>query len=208
MRETLCILALLLPFGGVAGFGQGFPDSTDSRIGNPRIRHELLAMEEIDQKARNEWIGRMSFHTVDSAFVAKIESVDRANTARMKEIVARFGWPGQKMVGVDGAEAAFLLVQHADRDTAFQNRCLTLVQQAFAEGDASGQSLALLTDRVRVHQGRPQLYGSQTRFVDHTVLVDPIEDEVHVDERRARLGLPPMAEYLKLLKEMYHLEKK
>jgi hypothetical protein len=99
-------------------------------------------------------------------------------------------------------------VQHADWDTAFQNRCLTLVQQAFAEGDASGQSLALLTDRVRVHQGRPQLYGSQTRFVDHTVLVDPIEDEVHVDERRARLGLPPMAEYLKLLKEMYHLEKK
>ncbi len=38
---------------------------------------------------------------------------------RMREIVARVGWPGRRMVGDDGASAAWLLVQHSDTDPGF-----------------------------------------------------------------------------------------
>ena len=31
----------------------------------------------------------------------------------------------------------------------------------------------------------------------------PIEDVAHVDERRAAIGLQPLAEYLRLLRQMY-----
>jgi hypothetical protein len=59
-----------------------------------------------------------------------VASVDAGNLAWLKETVAEVGWPGRSMVGEDGAHAAWLLAQHADRDPAFQRRCLDLVTQA------------------------------------------------------------------------------
>ena len=50
--------------------------------------------------------------------------VDEENTAWFKGVVDKHGWPGRRLVGHDGELAAFLLVQHADRDAAFQKRCL------------------------------------------------------------------------------------
>jgi hypothetical protein len=42
-------------------------------------------------------------------------TVGARNLARLKEIVEQHGWPTISLVGVDGAAAAFLLAQHADR---------------------------------------------------------------------------------------------
>jgi hypothetical protein len=39
--------------------------------------------------------------------------VDRDNTARLREIIGRHGWPGHRLVGQAGAHAAWLLAQHA-----------------------------------------------------------------------------------------------
>jgi hypothetical protein len=47
----------------------------------------------------------------------------------------------------------------ADRD--FQRFCLGLLADAVAAGQADPSHLALLTDRVRVAEGRPQVYGIQ-----------------------------------------------
>jgi hypothetical protein len=57
---------------------------------------------------------------VGLAAAEHLQAVDAANTARMKRIVAERGWPGRSLVGDDGAQAAWLLVQHADHDPAFQ----------------------------------------------------------------------------------------
>jgi hypothetical protein len=56
-----------------------------------------------------------------------VATVDADNLAWLKEVVAEVGWPGQSMVGEDGAHAAWLLAQHADQDPAFQRRCLELL---------------------------------------------------------------------------------
>ena len=32
---------------------------------------------------------------------------------------------------------------------------------------------------------------------------DPVEDEPNLDKRRASVGLPPISEYLKMVREMY-----
>ena len=63
------------------------------------------------------------------------------------------------MVGKDGAHAAWLLAQHADRDPAFQRRRLDLVTQAAARGQASPTELAYLTDRGLLAEGKSQEYG-------------------------------------------------
>jgi ketosteroid isomerase-like protein len=162
----------------------------------PALRAEILAMVQEDQANRRQVLPP---NKSTPEGWAKIEAADARHTARMKEIVRAYGWPGKGLVGDDGAFGAWLLVQHADRDVAFQKECLALLEKAVKSGDASGRNLALLTDRVAVAEGRKQVYGSQ--FSDGEP--EPIEDEAHVDERRAAIGLPPMEEYRKEMQERY-----
>ena len=122
--------------------------------------------------------------------------VDAKNTARMKEIIAAHGWPGVKLVGSDGASAAWLLVQHADADREFQKQCLERMKKAVEQGDASGRELAYLTDRVLLAEGKKQVYGTQFMTgPDGQTTMRPCEDEANLDQRRASVGLEPIAEY-------------
>ena len=105
--------------------------------------------------------------------------------------------------------AAFLLVQHADQDLPFQKAFLVWLEGAYRSGalpPQMGEGVALLTDRVLAAEGKPQRYGTQVLMQGGRVVVKPIEDEANVDARRAEPGLPPMAEYLELLKKMYGVE--
>ena len=120
----------------------------------------------------------------------------------MKTVIERHGWPGKSMVGSDGAQAAFLLVQHADAEPAFQKRCLELLAKAVKQGEATGDQLAYLTDRVLVAEGKPQRYGTQFYTVGGKLAPRPIEDEANVDARRKEVGLPTMAEYERQMRAM------
>jgi hypothetical protein len=49
-----------------------------------------------------------------------------------------------------------------------------------------------------MRRGEKQLYGSQLKSDPATGKLElwPVEDEAHVDQRRAAVGLPPLAQYL------------
>jgi hypothetical protein len=192
-------------------------DSPPAKPGlNEDLRKELLNRTKEDQDARKAMIATMNQKGTspeqakqgESPLAKRLEAIDRANTARMKEIVDKYGWPGKSLVGKDGANAAWLLVQHADLDPAFQKRCLELIGAAFKKGEVSGQELAYLTDRVRVAQGEKQLYGTQFHTVDGKLVPQPIEDEANVDKRRKEVGLSSMAEYEKLMHKVYKAQDK
>ena len=53
-----------------------------------------------------------------------MQQADTENTAWLKGIVNKQGWPTISDIGKDGFNAAWLLVQHADTDRAFQKQCL------------------------------------------------------------------------------------
>jgi hypothetical protein len=105
------------------------------------------------------------------------------------------GWPGQTLVGEEGAGAAWLLAQHADRDPARQRVFLQALRDAVAQGEASRAHLAYLEDRVRVNVGQLQLYGTQFTVTGGELGPCPIEDRQRLDERRAEAGLEPFADY-------------
>ena len=54
-----------------------------------------------------------------------------------------------------------LLAQHADHDPSLQRAFLDALRAAVAQKEASPANLAYLEDRVRVHAGQAQLYGTQ-----------------------------------------------
>ena len=151
----------------------------------PALREELLAMRERDQAARQ---------ATTQADMQQWAAIDAAHLVRIKAIVAHFGWPTVSMVGKDGARAAWLLVQHADRDQPFQNRVLAMMEPLVAEGEASGVNYAYLYDRTHY----PQRYGTQGTCVNARAW-EPfeIEDLASVNARRRALGLMSMAEYAK-----------
>lgn len=158
---------------------------------NQGLADELLKMSEVDQAMRNR-------AQLTDAWDA---TVDERNTARLKEIVASYGWPTTSMVGKEAASAAWLLVQHADHDSDFQARCLEVMRE-LPEVEVSQTDLAYLEDRVRVNTNKPQLYGTQFYGEGDTFGPRPIEDEASLDKRREKVGLKPFAEYKAEIEEI------
>jgi hypothetical protein len=114
---------------------------------------------------------------------------------RLWEVLDDFEcWPGWRLVGTDGADAAWRIAQWAIEDVGLQRRCLEMLEVAVACNDADPVHLAYLSDRVRMNDGRDQLHGSQFVLSDSGDLQPwPVDDVAAVDARRARLGLPPLS---------------
>ena len=196
MRITFMTIAAL-----VAVVSLGCSSITPSRGSAPRresaLRWELLAMVDADQQVRQGFGPQMQLEKV-----AQMQALDTKHTARMKAIIVEHGWPGRSLVGDEGAHAAWLLVQHAD--AFFMAQCLPLMENAVSGGEASAKDYAYLLDRVRMKQGQPQVYGTQFTFgADGNLMLHPVEDAEHVDERRRAVGLPPMVEYETKIREVY-----
>lgn len=169
------------------------------------LRAQLLVRMTADQDVRRIHFTQKLQQGLqpDPADIRALIEVDSNNTAWMKSVVQHLGWPGVTLVGQDGQEAAFLLVQHADRDTAFQIECLQLLRRAFAAGETTGQHLALLTDRIEVAAGHAQIYGTQALIENNRVIFHPIQDSASVDQRRSELGMVPLSRYKSLLDSLY-----
>ena len=93
-------------------------------------------------------------------------------------------------------------------DLAFQRQALALLTRAVARGDAPAWQLAMLTDRVRMGSGEPQVYGS-IHVGDESGNWVPYqtEDPDGLEERRAQVGLPPLKEKTQELKARVDVEK-
>lgn len=121
----------------------------------------------------------------------EMQAVHDANAAMLRAMIEQDGWPDAARVGEDGAEAAWLIAQHAIAQPDFQRSCL----DALGNSDAPAWQAAMLEDRIRVHEGRLQLYGSSFDWdADGVMSPRPIEDPDGVDQRRAAVGLPSLAE--------------
>lgn len=157
---------------------------------NQELRKEILGMRDEDQE--------MLKSKYDKVIIRK-------NTERAREILRQYGWPIRPLVGEDGSNAFWLLVQHSDHDAEFQKEALRLLEDAVQKGEASKRNLAYLIDRVRINSGEPQVFGTQ--FQRDILEPRPIEDRGHLEERRKEFGLETFEEYRKIMKEARSKEK-
>ncbi len=163
-------------------------------------RRQLAERGETDQAVREGFgVGGQ----LDSAQIALMTRTDSANTTWLKTYVERWGWPTAQQVGREGVDAAFLIVQHAVHDTGFMRGMLPHIEEAYQRGDVDGGAVAMLVDRLEVKAGRPQIYGTQLSLKDGRWVLDPLVDSAAVDSRRQEMGLPPLAEYLRLVDSVF-----
>jgi hypothetical protein len=132
--------------------------------------------------------------------------VVKSHTARLRAIVSEHGWPGRSLVGEDGADAAWLLLQHVNsrvttiRSNAgdeFCRSCVVLLRVAVARGEAHPRHLAAIADSLRLGDNEPPEFASlpeQYELDDHGRAVFGWKvDAAAIDQRRAAIGLPPLA---------------
>jgi hypothetical protein len=124
-----------------------------------------------------------------------IAQADRKNLAYLDSIVGIYGWLGMYKVGEEGSDAMWKVIQHASLD--IQERYLPMIRESVENGSTSRANLAFLEDRIRLYQGKYQIYGTQVVKDDDGIYkVFPIENPDSVDSRRAELGFEPLVEYL------------
>jgi hypothetical protein len=158
---------------------------------NHALRAELLAMDAHDQTVRAELAADGSLY---EGYHPRMAAVHDANAARLKAIIQEHGWPTQRLVGADGARAAFRIAQHSINHPDFMRECRRLLDEASSRREVPRAHFAYMDDRIRVYEGLPQRYGTQWRGSAQGLEPYPLEDAAHVDERRAELGLPPLAQ--------------
>ena len=155
------------------------------------LRAELLAMQKEDLGVRERLL--QAGQLQPGKYHPEMEAIHTKNAARLHRILARYGWPTRTLVGVDGEEAAWLVVQHAIGDPVLQRESLRLLEQAVAAGEAPAWQMACLADRIASFEGRPQRYGTHCDWDDdgyHSVYT--LEDPEHVNELRHSVGLGPI----------------
>ena len=168
---------------------------------NQPLKRELAEILESDQGLRRQIAPTQEKYgpkspQLDSLW-RQMQRADARNLPRVTAIIDKYGWPGNSLVGRSGSLAAFLVIQHSDLVT--MQKYLPVMRVAAAKGEMAKQNLALVEDRVLTFQDKPQLYGSQLHTNPATGKTEflPISDEAHVDERRASMGLEPLADYAK-----------
>lgn len=163
------------------------------------LRQELLAMAEDDLRLRAELARTGALY---QGYHAAMREVHDRHAGRLAEILADHGWPGASRVGEDGAEAAWLVAQHAIAQPEFQRQALVALRAAARSGEVPAWQSAMLEDRIRTLEGLPQRYGTQFDW-DETGQLNPlpIEDPPGVDGRRQAVGLRPIEEEISRQRE-------
>nr|WP_185739487.1 DUF6624 domain-containing protein [Gramella sp. Hel_I_59] len=74
------------------------------------------------------------------------------------------------------------------------------------KGNADANSYGLLVDRVRLNSGKKQLYGTQVDYNWKICQAYPkeLKDSSSVNERREKIGLKPLEEYLNEMSELHY----
>ena len=126
----------------------------------------------------------------------QIKYHDSLNLAKVTRIINERGWLSADIIGYNGNSALFLVIQHSNLPTML--KYLPIIKDAVTKGNAKASSLATLEDRINTLQNKKQIYGTQLVRDTNTgkSTLSPLVDPDHVDERRAQVGLGPIAQYL------------
>lgn len=127
----------------------------------------------------------------------KQNEIDSLNIIEVEKIIKKYGYPGKNLVGSDCSETAFMVIQHAS--LGMQEKYLPIIKEAATKRQIRKSSCALLIDRINMRKGIPQIYGTQLEFdkVSGKYKLYPVENIKNVDDRRKKVGLDTLREYLK-----------
>jgi len=215
MKRTLLVMALgvLVPYGANAQQKKSAP-ATARDVGQsckilmtaPWVKRQTEWFDESTQTWTNDTLRKalLTAAAISAPLMMPAQTgVQIAQQSRMlgvgadtmiqqlKKLASTRGsaWPTRSVVGSLGVHAVYLL---ADSDTSLARVVLHRLMEA-GPSESPAADVATLEDRLRVLNGRKQLYGTQFRIENDKVVLAPMEDSAHADLRREDAGLPPFS---------------
>ena len=170
---------------------------------NTKLKQELVKLAEEDQQLLEKLAASGDLAKYKDEVHPELKIIFERNTARAKEIINNYGWPTISLVGNEGSDAMYLIVQHSVLDEPFMQACVSTLEEAVNNNEAKGWQLAFLQDRTLMQQEKPQKYGTQHITNDGVVEPYIIKNPEMVNGRRLALGLEPLEERTRLLQENY-----
>jgi hypothetical protein len=137
-------------------------------------------------------------------FMHRFTLLDKENTSELKKLLNKYEWFNISDFDEQADKDAWLLVQHADLDLAFQKEVLLILTKLYPQNETNKSNYAYLYDRVKaIGEKKPQRYGTQGMCVGPGKW-EPhaIEDASNVDKRRKEMGLVSMEEYKSWFKDI------
>ena len=207
MKRLVTIIIGLLAVN--LSFGQ-----TQNKTGfDKSLVAQLDTIHENDQKYRLqlfEILGNPRSESNDLEIIALSETInesDSINLLKIEKILNEHGWLGADVIGEQGNNTLFLVIQHSDLE--IQVKYLPMLREAVKRGNAKGEYLALLEDRIAMKQGKRQIYGSQIEkdYDTGESYVWPLTEPEKVNKRRAEVGLEPIEDYVKSMGMTWDVEK-
>ncbi len=127
----------------------------------------------------------------------KQTALDNENLAIVENLIKNYGYVGKRLVGTELSDVVFMVIQHAPLEK--QELYLPIMQKAVADRELDRTNLPYMIDRIRMGNKRPQLYGTQLVWNKKKEKLElyPVEDIQNVDERRDRMNLGSLRNYLK-----------
>jgi hypothetical protein len=178
------------------------------------LQKELPYMNEVEQvRAKVHFLAEMD--ALNAYPEARLYSSNALKEVLASDVVQRAGgWVTISKFGAETDKDATVIAIHADMDFAFQKEILAKLENLYPKGETDPRGYAHLYDRVAasyfdLSQRKLQRYGThgEGRYEDEPggfrrLVVPwellPMEDPEHIHERRAAMGLMPLAEYVRL----------
>ncbi len=172
----------------------------------------LTGAYERDQKVRTESLtlmNRLNSAGADGMTASAIDSlmllqeqtqtIDKENQILVASILKK-GLP--EGLSAQSYKAIWLIVDHAG--LKFQKKHLPAMEEAVRKELISAGDYAVLTDRIRMREGKPQRYGTQSYTVTidgrQVIYIWPVEDAEMLNDLRSEIGADDIETYIQVLK--------
>jgi hypothetical protein len=162
------------------------------------IAEKIIELKNADLTLRDKLVqsGQLS-----EGYNEEMKELHNRNAKILRDIIDTIGYPTIDKVGQEANEAAWLVIQHSIGQPEFMKKCAKLLEKAVSENKANPKSLAYLTDRIAVLEGKPQLYGTQFDWDKNGNLSPNLFDDLNkVNKRRKSIGLNTLEEQTEIIR--------
>jgi VWFA-related protein len=172
---------------------------TPPRALDKKLQADLVKMAEKQRELLQEVVAKDQTRQSDREKLHKLYETD---TAKLCQILKTKGWPTSAVVDRIGVAATFYILKNG-ATFELQRDLLPVISVAVRKDPVQKPEFAGLYDRLRVSAGMKQVFGTQAVSMGGFLVLYPIADEKHVDERRAEFGLSTMEVNVRSLERTY-----
>lgn len=163
------------------------------------IAEKIIDLRNADLALRDKLV---QSRQLSEGYNEEMKELHNRNAKTLNDIIDTIGYPTTDKVGKEASEAAWMVIQHSIGQPEFMKKCAELLKKAVSESRADLKSLAYLTDRIAVFEGKPQLYGTQFDWDENGNLSPNLFDDLtKVNERRKSIGLNTLEERTEIIRK-------